>query len=238
MEILDPGDGPSRLRHDQLADFSRWLNQGGKFELKQVDTSTVYIAHLASKRGTAMRYSPSTKTYIADNSFQESLLRAFLDGEEPAEFFKESPTQPKGNTMSDKNAAAMLRQDTRTIKVRFNNGDKDYTYVTDLNNLQVGDLVVVPVTSGGINQMATATVSEVHDDLEIQPKENTTYKWVVQRVDMEAYKSNMDKNAMIEDTVRNHYRQASRSSFAQQLLAGLPEGQRGEIQNLLGMAKG
>lgn len=138
--------------------------------------------------------------------------------------------QPEGETsMNEKNAAAMLRADTRTIKVRFDAGDKVYTYVTDLTDLQVNDRVVVPA----VGRLAVAIVDKVDDDLLIEPKDSAKYSWVVQKVDMKAYDENMAKNSLIEEELRKGYRAMSRRSFADTMLQHMDPDAAKQLQALL-----
>jgi hypothetical protein len=152
----------------------------------------------------------------------------------------------------DKNIAALMRNDTRTVLVNFNMGvdDEDvtdqvlktydqqfkrptravsrgYTYVTDLP-LAAGDLVVVNASG----TMKLATVIEVHDDVTIEPNSNISYKWVVARVDLSYYEALVAKNKTITDAVAEAYKANLRRSFAQQILSGMPEDQRLALEKL------
>lgn len=137
--------------------------------------------------------------------------------------------------MSEKNAAAMLRNDTKTLRVNILNpnapstGIKDYTYVTHLN-LEKDDVVVVPAN----NTFLLARVMEVDAEVQIQPNSDTVYKWVVAKVDFTAYEANMARNAEIDEVLRKSYQANARRSFQQLLLGNVtPEGQEA-IQKLLG----
>ena len=129
----------------------------------------------------------------------------------------------------DKNIAALMREGTRTVQVSFDQvaeefddldppnrfaaqkakspSTKQYTYVTDLP-LAIGDCVVVEAR-GLFN---VAFVRGVDDDAKIEPNSDTTYKWVVAKVDLEGYAANMAKNREIADAVSNAYRNNLRRS--------------------------
>ena len=137
--------------------------------------------------------------------------------------------------MSEKNAAAFLRNDTRTIGVVFlsdpNINTKMYTYIAhnDLN-LALDDIVVVPSQ----NTFALGRVKQIDEDLELDAKADIKYKWVVSKVDFTDYHAQAERNKQIEDTVRQSYRQNSRRSFQQAMLAGFPDDAREDLLKLLG----
>lgn len=126
-----------------------------------------------------------------------------------------------GITM-DKNIAAILRKDTRTIGVRFDdnfgNSSKEYTYVS-CAAVAVGDTVVVP--SGSDDEFKLATVSRVDEDLEIEPNATVRYKWVVGKIDFDSYNQNIERNREIERQLSSVYRAHARQAYAQQFLAGV-----------------
>lgn len=145
----------------------------------------------------------------------------------------------------DKNIAAILREDTRTVGIVFNASrvspvtvcgakvqprpiSAEYTYVTDLK-LSIGDAVVVPVGDDG--DIKVAYVSRVDEDLEIEPNSDIKFKWVVSKINMDDYLKSEARNAEIERGLANIYRTNARRAFAQQLLAGADE-------KLLALVKG
>jgi hypothetical protein len=120
----------------------------------------------------------------------------------------------------DKNIAAILREDTKTIGVTFSeNGfaSKTYTYVANFP-VDVGDTVVVP--SGSDDNFKLATVSRVDVDLEIEPSSSIRYKWAVSKVDFDSYTKNMERNKEIERQLATAYRSSARQAYAQQFLIG------------------
>jgi hypothetical protein len=152
----------------------------------------------------------------------------------------------------DKNIAALLREDTRTVGVVFDQiikdfddfddepaakprqplkpaGAKDYTYVTNLP-LAVGDTVVVEARG----LLTLAWVRRVDDDVKIEPNSDTTFKWVIAQVDLAGHTDNLRRNEEIERTVAEAYRHNMRRSFAQQILSGVDDAHRDNLQKLLG----
>lgn len=122
----------------------------------------------------------------------------------------------------DKNIAAILREDTKTISVQFINGEgitssRNYTYITHLD-VAVGDFVIVP--SGGSDMWKICEVTEVHDDLNIEPNSDIKFKWVVDVVDAKAARENQARNKEIEGMLAASYRVNARQAYAQQFLSG------------------
>ena len=155
----------------------------------------------------------------------------------------------------EKNLAAFLREDTKTVGVRFikdsfdrtNNyqenltllgeqentlpydlSTKEYTYITDLP-LSVGDRVVVFAQS----TPKVVVVTRVDEIVNILPKDQVEYKWVVSQVDFTAYNENMKKNSTITDFVRSAYRKNVKEQFKDIVLAGLDAKNRKALTNLL-----
>lgn len=163
--------------------------------------------------------------------------------------------------MAEKNIAALLREDTRTVQVSFGAGRladdvdeidtglgppltkaqrsypkapdaKTYTYVTNLA-LTVGDTVVVEAG----DTLRLAAVRRVDDNVAIEPNDPVRYKWVVQKVDFTEHTANEARNAEIDTAVAEAYKANLRKSFAQQILSGLPDAQRDKVSALLGGPK-
>ena len=119
----------------------------------------------------------------------------------------------------DKNIAAILREDTKTISVQFVNGEgitsRAYTYVTHLD-VKAGDFVVVP--SGSNNLWKIAEVLGVDEELNIEPRSDTKYKWIVCVIDIEAWRENQARNREIEKILAASYRVNARQAYAQHCL--------------------
>ena len=153
----------------------------------------------------------------------------------------------------DKNIAALLREDARTVHVSFDQlaedfddedtqpktawtssrpkspSAKTYTYVTNLP-LQIGDTVVVEA-QGKIN---LAFIRRVDEDVKIEPNSSTTYRWVIAKVDTTGHEANIERNKAIEQAVSDAYRNNLRRSFAQQILSGVDDSHRESLQRLIG----
>lgn len=133
----------------------------------------------------------------------------------------------------DKNIAALLRTDTRTVEVLLytdsTRAPKAYTYVTDLD-LQVNDKVVVDANG----EYKLAEIAAVHDGVNIEPNSSMQYKWIISKVDTTQYDANMAKNKEIEQMVGKNYQQNLRRGFAEQILNGMDAKGRNAVTKLLG----
>jgi len=120
----------------------------------------------------------------------------------------------------DKNIAAILREDTKTISVQFLNDNgvasRDYTYITHLD-VVVGDFVVVP--SGANETWKICEVTEVHEDFCIEPNSDIKYKWVVDVIDAKSARENQQRNKEIESMLAASYRTNARQAYAHQFLS-------------------
>lgn len=120
----------------------------------------------------------------------------------------------------DKNLAALLRADAKTLTVRFmadfENGtrkSKPYTYVSHLP-LAKGDGVVVDASG----RTVVAVVETIDDEVKIEPGCDTEYKWVIGKIDMAAHEANEKRNAEIVAEAAVIVRENMRKSFASQVL--------------------
>lgn len=119
----------------------------------------------------------------------------------------------------DKNIAAILREDTKTVYVAFLNengtSSRAYTYVTHLD-VKAGDFVVVPADQHELWKIGE--VLGVDEDLNIEPNADVKYKWVVSVIDADAWRENHVRNQEIEKMLTNSYRANARQAYAQQFL--------------------
>lgn len=152
----------------------------------------------------------------------------------------------------DKNIATFLREDTKTVGVRFiqnnfdkkNKGyrpmtimgddmyrlsDKVYTYVTDLD-LKEKDLVLV--FAQGVPKIVV--VDRVDEEISIQPNDDVEYKWIVCKIDLTQYNENLMKNAEIVRTVGQSYKKNVRRQFQAMMTEGLEEADRVKLLSIVG----
>ena len=155
----------------------------------------------------------------------------------------------------DKNIAALLREDAKTVHVTFDvdvsfsypvEDDLDEvfpaaqpkgykaapvkvkTYVTHFD-VRPGDVLVVPAAG----QIKLVTVQRVDNEVKVEPNSPTQYNWVISKVDMVAHNANETRNIEIETAVADAYRNNLRKSFAQQILAGVGDAQRDRLTALI-----
>tara|TARA_R110000868_G_scaffold63970_1_gene192585 strand:- start:482 stop:889 length:408 start_codon:yes stop_codon:yes gene_type:complete len=130
----------------------------------------------------------------------------------------------------ERNIAALMREDCRTVQVVFGlqeANEKEYTYLTQFQ-VNVGDLVVVK--SGAYK---IARVTAVHEGVQIEPNDPLKYVWLVGRVDLAAYEANEARNKEIEAIVAEAYKANLRRGFAATALAGVTDEKRLQIENLI-----
>ena len=138
---------------------------------------------------------------------------------------KTEPEQPKRSSNVERNIAALMREDAKTVEVAFNGGSKSYTYITSLD-IKVGDHAVVDCGGDGFK---VVQVLEVHDDVEVEPNSDTKFKWVVAKFDLEHHKSNEAKNEQIEKLMATGYRANIRRHFAANMMACLSDEKKAEL---------
>lgn len=159
----------------------------------------------------------------------------------------------------DKNIAALLREDARTVQVVFpydngglgqhdvnrqgapkqgfpnaqrtawEDGRPLYTYVTHLP-IKVEDYVAVPAAG----QIKLALVKVVDDEVLIEPNADIAYAWVIGVVDVAACDENIARNKEIEQTVGASYKARLKRSFAEEITGGIAGPARQKLQQLLG----
>lgn len=148
----------------------------------------------------------------------------------------------------DKNIAAFLREDAKTIGVKFfrkfdenKNYDRmtllgddielskqEYTYVTDLD-IAVGDIVAVYAMSTS----TMAIVTRVDQDVDIPPNSDTEYRWVIQKLDFSSYMDTIAKNKIIVETCRSAYKNNARRQYRSLILADMNDESRAKLLSAL-----
>ena len=129
----------------------------------------------------------------------------------------------------DNNMAALIRNDTKTIKVQFG-ASKHYTYVTNLD-VRPGDFVVVQA-GDEFPRYSVGEITQVDTDCEIEPNSDLEYKWIVHAFNLEEYLLTMARNKEIETMVSKASRGNMRRTFAESILAGVDPEQRKAIEDI------
>ncbi len=138
---------------------------------------------------------------------------------------KTEPEQPKRSSNVERNIAALMREDAKTVEVTFNGGSKTYTYITSLD-INPGDHAIVDCGSDGFK---VVQIVGVHEDVEIEPNSDTKFKWLVAKFDLEHYKLNEAKNEQIEKLMAAGYRTNIRRHFAANMMACLSDEKKAEL---------
>lgn len=125
----------------------------------------------------------------------------------------------------ERNIAALMREDAKTVEVTFNGGSKTYTYITSLD-INPGDHAIVDCGGDGFK---VVQIVGVHEDVEIEPNSNTKFKWLVAKFDLDHYKSNEAKNEQIEKVMATGYRTNIRRHFAANMMACLSDEMKAEL---------
>lgn len=108
-------------------------------------------------------------------------------------------------------------------------GSKEYTYVTQIPDIKVGDYVVVIVSE----IPKVVKVTRVDTELNIAPNDPTIYKWVVDKVDVESYVAEKKKNKELRDLLAVSYRTNMRQQFRNAILGGMDDNSVKRITNIL-----
>lgn len=169
----------------------------------------------------------------------------------------------------DKNIAAFLDTSAYTIQVVFQKDSdtpysstaKEYTYVTNIPGIKIGDWVVVPTAVGSQNivlpselgtidevlaQPATSMKAHVHrgqlqvvrvvgvdSTVELAPNDSKTYGWVVNEVDLLGYAKLQDRNTQIIAATTKAYRKSMQRSFADRILGDMDQSDKDGLMKLL-----
>ena len=132
----------------------------------------------------------------------------------------------------DKNIVALVREDVKTVKVKFfpdirvsgelvctgryqrETAGKEYTYVTTFP-CKPADLALVFVGE----RPAIVEIQSVDGTLNIQLNEGRAYKWIAAIIDTAPYEKLMEQNQKLEDILRNEYQKNIRRQFRDVFLA-------------------
>lgn len=148
--------------------------------------------------------------------------------------------------MAELNIAAFIREDAKTVGVRFHKDQYDrakdprgyneldlsnteYTYITNLD-FKVGDLAVVYV----MGNPKVVMITSLHDGIMIQPNADKKYNWIVAKVDTTGYEKNEAINDEIEATVQMAYQENVKNQFRNLILNGMDEVSRMKVLGLIG----
>jgi hypothetical protein len=161
----------------------------------------------------------------------------------------------------DKNIAALLREDAKTVHVVFDLSGREVVeradaeaFASALGDWPVAKTKAVPVNpkaktytyvteldlaNGDVvaveanGQLQLAWVVHVDAEVKIAPDCPTKYKWVLSKVDLSKYHENEARNAEIEARVATAYKRNLRRGFREQILFGMGDEERDSVAALL-----
>ena len=128
--------------------------------------------------------------------------------------------------MNLNNAYAILQDNVFTVQVKFfgtsgtTNG-KAYTYLCDIQDVQVGDNVVVIVGADNQNIPKVVQVVSVDQCIEADLLGDINYSWIVQRVDYTSYWRKMQEAADMEAKINKLKRDSARAQLKAALVSAL-----------------
>lgn len=152
----------------------------------------------------------------------------------------------------EKNIAAFLDDSAYSVHVQFGGTGHEYTYVTNIVGLEVGDAVVVPVIGqtraarlkfdsiNGTKEVAdkydakVATVLRVDPEVNLPTDSDMEYKWVIAKIDFDPWLRTMERNNQIVDAVTDTYKRNLRRSFSERILGEMQDGPKNQLLALLG----
>jgi hypothetical protein len=76
----------------------------------------------------------------------------------------------------------------QTVTVMFNSNTQRYSYLTDIEGVDVGDTLVVHTPSSGFTCVMVTSVTETADSVE------KATKWIVSKVDVAGYRARLEKD--------------------------------------------
>lgn len=146
--------------------------------------------------------------------------------------------------MAEKNIAAFIRDDAKTVGVKFFKSgnqnqhytDQDflsdlspttYTYVTNLD-LELNDLVVVLATG----KPSVVQVVRIDDGVCIEPNNEIKYRWVICKVETDAFEKLSKENDEIETCIAKAYKKNVKRQFRDVVMMGLDDSSRERIMAL------
>lgn len=152
----------------------------------------------------------------------------------------------------EKNIAAFLDDSAYSVHVQIGGMGQEYTYVTNIVGLEVGDAVVVPVigqtraarlkfdsmndTKEAVDKYdaKVATVSRVDPEVNVPTDSDMEYKWVIAKIDFNPWLATMERNNQIVDAVTDAYKRNLRRSFSERILGEMQDGPKNQLLALLG----
>ncbi len=120
--------------------------------------------------------------------------------------------------------------DFKFVKVTFSPAaTKLYTYKT-LENVEIGDQVIVDAPDKGFVAVTVEKVCKLHE-LELNP--HYAYKWVVQKVDTSTYEELVEKENEVKKVINESKTAALVNSMQEELKASIGSDAFANVQKLI-----
>lgn len=116
--------------------------------------------------------------------------------------------------MNPANVASLLIDELKTVGVVYRGtGTKCYTFKT-LEDFEVGDFAIVMNTR---NEPEVVRIKELHDVPQIDLSAPYAYKWLVSKVNLEAYEQQLKKDNELTDHIRKMQQERCRDQAREAL---------------------
>ena len=119
-----------------------------------------------------------------------------------------------------------------SVRTKISENERQITW--DTNRYATPQLMKDAAAMLNNQRLSIAKVVEIDELVDIEPNDDTEYKWVICRIDLEDYAALLVRNKQITDAVQEAYKQTLRRTFAERILGELPDSTRTALTQLLG----
>lgn len=121
--------------------------------------------------------------------------------------------------MKNKHILTLLQENYTTVKVRFAEGNgKLYTYKAP-NDLELKEFDIAVVYASGQYKVVTVMDVDVVPVLDLDAEYD--YRWIVQKVDTDAYEERLEREKQFEQLLLQIERKKQQRAIRDELIAGL-----------------
>lgn len=134
---------------------------------------------------------------------------------------------PGEGIMNLSTSILLVDESVRGIECTFDSdGDAKFTYKSCDKDIKVGDLVIVPTkgttdTLERTSHVTSARVTAV--DVDFQMDSAVMYKWIIQRIDAQAYKENLEREKGLIQQVNHLIKAKKRRELQEEFKASMGE---------------
>ncbi|WP_420411642.1 hypothetical protein [Roseibium sp.] len=109
----------------------------------------------------------------------------------------------------------LLNEQVRAMNVCYNDGEKSYPFKTMDPSIEVDDLVIVPTDTR--HGFTVCKVTE--EDVEIDFDDHVQMKWIVGRVDLDAFEEVLAQEDKMIEAVKSAEKKKQRDELRKKLIA-------------------